>query len=260
MKVKIAAACVPDVKGDKKQNFAIAVEMTKQLASAGAQIVVLPEVCLQGYPAAQNSFRHDDIKKMAETLDGSYVQQFRALARELGVYLVTGYDRLDGNDLFNTAELISPKGATIGIYDKTHVRSGGDVGLYTPGAALPVFETEFGKVGLLICNDRVYAECWRVLMLQGAQMVLIPSNGEWGEANTRRMQVMANDNCVGCAFAHPKRGLVISSKGGIVDYDGDELKPFALGELDLSDVAERQASLRQRRRVDLYQKWLMVDG
>jgi len=252
VKIRVAAACVPDIKGDKERNFSAAADLTKRLALEGADMVVLPEACLQGYPAGAERFSRSEIVEMGEPFEGTYAQGFRDLAREASVYLVAGYDRRAGEILYNSAELIAPNGKTIGLYDKTHVMVGGDLGLYTPGASLSAFETGFGKVGLLICNDRVYSECWRVLLLQGAQIVLIPSNGGYSQMNTNRLQVMALDNCLCCAFAHPKRALIIAPSGEIVDQDKDEAKPFALAELDLSDVEERQANLLKRRRVDLY--------
>ena len=198
MKIRVAAACVPDIKGDKERNFSAAADLTKRLALEGADMVVLPEACLQGYPAGAERFSRSEIVEMGEPFEGTYAQGFRDLAREASVYLVAGYDRRAGEILYNSAELIAPNGKTIGLYDKTHVMVGGDLGLYTPGASLSAFETGFGKVGLLICNDRVYSECWRVLLLQGAQIVLIPSNGGYSQMNTNRLQVMALDNCLCC--------------------------------------------------------------
>lgn len=251
MRVKVAAACVHDVKGDKERNFAAATWLARELASAGAQLIVLPEVCLQGYPAADESLDREQVRAMGEPLEGSYARRFRSSAKELQVYLVAGYDRAEGRDLFNTAELIGPEGKMIGVYDKTHVTVDKDAGLYAPGKALPVFETEFGKVGILICIDRVYPEAWRVLVLKGARIVLIPANGGYGDLNTHRLQVMAHDNCVCVVFAHPRRGFIINSSGEVVDRD-EVGKPFAVGELDLSGIDEGQANLRARRRVDLY--------
>ena len=226
--------------------------MTRQLAADGAQIVVLPEVCLQGYPAGAQSYSWEQIRAWASSPEDDDVQAFRDLAAELGIHLIAAYDRLDGDDLYNTAELIAPNGEVIGRYDKTHVLSGGDAGLYAPGRDLPVFETALGNIGILICNDRVYAESWRVLMLRGAEMVLIPSNGSYNEGNTRRLQTMALDNGVVCAFAHPKRGLVIDVGSRLLDHDEDDRRPHAIADADLSRVEAAQRGIRQRRRVDLY--------
>ena len=252
MNVTIAAACVPDSKGDKQRNFTAAAAVTRRLASEGARIVVLPEACLQGYPAADERWSRDELLEMAEPFDGHYARAFRDLARETGVFLVAGYDRREGQNVFNSAELIGPDGQTVGLYDKTHATVPPDTRLYTPGSDLPVFETPFGKVGLLICIDRTYPECWRVLMLQGARMVLIPACGGYSQLNTGRLLASSHDNCLVCVFAHPKMGLVITPDGQIVDQGGEEDKPFAIGTVDLGDVDERHSNLRRRRRVDLY--------
>ncbi len=252
MKVTVAAACVPDVKGDRDKNLAAALSITRQLAEAGAQIVVTPESCLQGYPAAEEGFSPAQLRDMAEPYGGERAQEFRDAAKDAGIYLVACYDRREGERVYNTAELIGPDGKTIGLYDKTHARVHPDTRVYTPGDVLPVFETEFGKVGVLICLDRTCPENWRVMMLQGATIVLIPANGGYSEANTRRLETMAMDNAVCCVFAHPKRGLVIGLDGQLVDHDKDSARPYALAELDLSDVEARQALKRTKRRPELY--------
>ncbi len=186
----------------------------------------------------------------AKPLDGGYAQAFRAAARDAGVHLVACYDRRDGENIYSTAELIGPDGGTIGVYDKTHTFSAPDRDFYTPGEALRVFDTEFGKIGILICIDRTYTENWRVLMLRGARLVLIPANGGYSEMNTHRLHAMAFDQCLCCVFAHPRRGLVIDVNGNIIDHDA--ARPYALDELDLDPVGQRQADLRRRRRPELY--------
>jgi len=138
------------------------------------------------------------------------------------------------------------------VYDKVHAGSPPDQGFYTPGAHLAVLETALCRVGILICVDRTVHENWRVLMLQGAELIVIPANGGYGDDNTYRLVTMARDNAVCCAFAHPRRALVIDASGSIVDYDRDPLRPYALGTLDLSRIASRQSDVRSRRRPELY--------
>jgi predicted amidohydrolase len=109
------------------------------------------------------------LREYAEPVDGAHISALRAAAAAAGVYVVAGYDRLDvdGLRVHNSAELIGPDGATVGIYNKVHCPDANDLapethrGWYTPGDALPVFETRFGKVGILICMDRVFPEAVR---------------------------------------------------------------------------------------------------
>ena len=252
MKVTVAAACIPDVKGSRDQNIAATQASVMQLSGLGAQIVVLPEACLQGHAIENSDLTADELRHIAEPIDGRYASMFRELAKEAGVHLVAAYDRREGDRIYNTAELISPDGRTIGLYDKTHGLNPPGVDYYTPGSSLEVFDTVFGKVGILICMDRVFAENWRVLMLQGAELVLIPANGGYSESNTHRLQCMAFDHCLPNVFAHPRRGLVIDVDRKIIDHDEDTARPYALGELNLDEVGPRQRNLRARRRPDLY--------
>ena len=252
MKVTFAAACVPDHKGDRDRNLSATLGMITRLARDGAHIVTTPEACLQGYAVADEHIPLDRLKADAEPIDGPAARAFRKAAKDNGIYLVACYDRRDGDQYYNSAELISPTGSTIGIYDKVHAASDNDTRLYEPGSALPVFDTEFGKVGILICGDRTYAENWRVLMLKGAKVVLIPANGEYDDFNTNRLLTMAHDQAVGCVFAHPKRGLVIDEQGQLVDRDDEPLRPHAVGTLNLENIETRQASLRRYRRPELY--------
>ena len=248
LRVILAAASVPDIKYDRDANLQAAAAMVQDLAAAGAQVVVLPEGCLQGYIAEEDDLTLEKLRQTAEPFDGKYATAFRALAKEARVYLVTSYDRLEGDAIYNSAELIGPDGESIGVYDKTHSVPR----YYTPGKDLPVFDTEFGKMGILICADRSFAENWRVLMLAGASMVLISAAGGYSQLNTHRLQARACDQCLPNVFAHPKRALVINLEGDIVDQDNGLDKPYAIGEVDLSNVRARQKERRQKRRPDLY--------
>jgi len=84
-------------------------------------------------------------------------------------------------DCYNAALLFNRKGEIIGRYYKTHLQSQ-DL-KYSPGKDLPVFETDFGKVGIVICADRRWPEAVRALRVKGAELILNPSYGMWGEAN-----------------------------------------------------------------------------
>ena len=252
MEIIAAAACVPDSKGNRDANLQAALGLIKRLAAEGAQLIVLPEACLHGYAIADAAFDRQHLRGIAEPLDGEYAKAFRAAARESGVFLVASYDRRAGSDIYNTAELISPDGKTVGLYDKTCVVGALEKDYYRAGAGPAVFETELGRIGILICVDRTVHENWRLLMLQEAELVVIPANGGYGEDNTRRLQTMALDNAMGCVFAHPRRGMIIDAEGRIADYDRDPMRPWALASIDLSRIASRQADIRARRRPELY--------
>lgn len=251
MNLKIAAAMVPDIKGDKERNFAASEDLIRRLAGLGADMVVLPESCLQGYPVSEEAATRESITAGAEASDGPYPKRYRSLAHELGIYLVACYDESRGDKIYNTAELIGRDGNTIGFYSKTHTLSGNEPKAYSPGDDLPVYQTEYGSVGILICNDRTFFESWRVMMLKGAQIILILSNGSHGEFNTCRLRAYAHDNGLAVLFAHPRQALVIDSSGEVIakNSGGEE---YAMAALDLDEGDEMRESFRRRRRPDLY--------
>src|SRR5687767_7912787 len=129
--------------------------------------------------------------ELAEPLDGVYVARFRELARRSGMWLLACFAEREGELVYNTALLIDRAGEIIGKYRKTHVQSGGDWKFYAPGEDLPVFETPWGTVGIMICYDRQFPEVPRTLMQRGARLVLNPSWGMFGELNETMMRTRA---------------------------------------------------------------------
>ena len=96
-------------------------------------------------------------------------------------YVVSGIYEREGATIYNTAVLIDRKGNVAGKYRKVYLpREEVERGL-TPGLHFPVFQTDFGKVGLMICYDVFFAEPARALANQGADMILMPI---WGGDET----------------------------------------------------------------------------
>jgi len=137
------------------------------------------------------------------------MDRLRNVARELDLYLCVGFSKLENDKLYNTAILVGPDGKTVGKYRKTH----GVEQFYEAGDALPIFETRYGKVGIMICYDRQLPETARTLAAQGAELILIPSNGMWGRMNDAMLRTRAYENGVYLVFAHPRDGLVIDPGG-----------------------------------------------
>jgi N-carbamoylputrescine amidase len=89
-----------------------------------------------------------------------------------------------------------------------------------------VAQTPLGRWGTLICFDRQLPETSRILAIQGAQLILIPSYGMWGETNDVMMRTRALENSVWVAFVHPRRCLIVDPGGKIVAQDdggGDQV-------------------------------------
>lgn len=145
-------------------------DVVRDAASQRPDIICLPE----GITVVGTRKTYVEV---SEPVPGPTTRRLGALARELNSYIVAGLYEREGAVVYNTAVLIDRQGRVAGRYRKTHLpREEWEKGL-TPGENYPVFETDFGRIGLMICWDLQFPEPWRALGLQGAELVLLPI---WG--------------------------------------------------------------------------------
>ncbi len=206
---------------NKQANLAKIERFTRQAVARGAQLVITPESFLDGYVAneGQNQPFHTMEKYLAvgEPIDGPYLAKIRALPSELQIHLLVGFAERRGDEMFNSVALFSPDGRLLTRYSKTH--TGGVEPHNTQGTEFPVVETPLGRLGTLICLDRQLPETSRILAVKGAQVILVPAWGAYGEMNTIMMRTRAYENGVWAAFVHPNRVLIIDPGGRIVAQD-----------------------------------------
>lgn len=213
---------LPD-RWDKESNFWKLDRFSRQAAARGANVVVTPEGFLDGYVANDRDLNKQKYFGVAETIEGAMMQRIRKLASELKIYLAVGFPELRGDRVYNSVVIFGPNGELVSRYAKTHC--GGEPH-NSEGDELPVVSTPLGRWGTLICLDRQLPETSRILAIKGAQMILVPSYGMYGEINDMMMRTRAYENGVYVVFVHPKRCLIIDPKGTIVasgDGDGDQI-------------------------------------
>jgi predicted amidohydrolase len=115
--------------------------------------------------------------EIAEEIPGPATSYFGELAQKHRLYIVAGLFEREGNLVYNSAVLLGPDGNVVGKYRKTSLpRSEVDAGVF-PGHEYPVFETRFGKVGMMICYDGFFPEVARELANRGAEIIAWPV---WG--------------------------------------------------------------------------------
>jgi len=222
--VRVASLSILPKKWDKEANSEKIERMVRGAAEQGARLVVTPEGVLEGYVVNEVIGEQDSAKKqtltrrfheLAEPIDGPYIKRFRRLSDELNIHLVLGFLEVDGDRFYNTAALLGPAGELVGMYRKTHFAQGYDVNPpgYTPGKDYPVFDIGSMNVGMMICFDRTLPEPARLLALGGADLIVCPAYGGYGELNRWRMRVRANENDVPVIFTHPQQSLIIDRTG-----------------------------------------------
>jgi predicted amidohydrolase len=147
-----------------------------EAARKGAKLVVFPELVLTGYNCGDHFF------EVAETIPGDTTSYFEKLAKDTGMYIIWGMPEkgLSGV-LFNAAALVGPEGF-IGKWRKNtlpghatdNIGPGAfpDRRYFKAGEDLPVFDTDIGRIGVLICYDIFFPELARMLTLKGADIIV----------------------------------------------------------------------------------------
>lgn len=189
---------------DRQKNLSNASRLVGEAAREGAQIVCLPELFdVPYFPQDETS----DIKP--ERIPNDATETLSEAARENGVVLVGGslYEKR-GRRAYNTSLVFDELGNSLGAYRKVHIPQ--DPGFYeqdyfTPGTRYSVFETKYGRIGVLICFDQWYPEAARANKLLGADFLFYPtaigtvkgieqSEGDWQDAweTVQRGHAIAN--------------------------------------------------------------------
>jgi predicted amidohydrolase len=244
---RFAALTLTPEPWNKEANFVKLAKFARQAAAQGANVAVAPEGFLEGYVGNEHrtpGLTRDKYISVGERIDGPFLKRVSELAKELKIYLSVGFAERSHERMFNSTVIFSPDGKIAGHYSKSH--TGDDEPFNTKGAEFPVFPTPLGRWGTLICFDRQLPETSRILALRGAQFIIIPAWGAYGEINDIMMRVRAYENGVWLAFIHPKRGLIIDPSGKVVAKDAGEFDQIVMATIRINRNA-RQGLLEQRR-------------
>ena len=130
--------------------------------------------------------------EVAESIPGPSTDYFGKLAKQHDLYIVVGLNERAGHLIYNVAVLIGPNGKVVGKYRKTCLPRGEADGGIVPGNEFPVFETRFGKVGMMVCYDAFFPEVARQLTINGAEVIALPV---WG-CNPELAAARATENHV----------------------------------------------------------------
>jgi predicted amidohydrolase len=128
----------------------------------------------------------------AESIPGPSTEYFGKLAKEHNLYIVAGLIERDQHLLFNVAVLIGPDGQLVGKFRKVCLPRSEIEGGLSPGSDYPVFNTRFGKLGMMICYDGFFPEVARELSNRGAEVIAWPV---WG-CNPELARARASENHV----------------------------------------------------------------
>lgn len=239
--VRVAAGQARALPHDIDKNVQLTCDMMHKAAERGVQLLVLPECGLTGYVYSSAA----EVQSVAIAAEGSETRQVADLAHTLKMHVVIGMlesSPTSATVVYNTAMLIAPDGSMI-PYRKTHLPSLGADRFVTAGDNQPVVvDTEIGRLGLSICYDLRFPEWARALALQGADIILNPTN--WPVAAERVAElftrVRAAENHVYVIVANrgdDENGVPFIGKSQIVDPTGSILASSERGpDLLVADI------------------------
>ena len=276
-KVKISLIQMSMV-DSKEENLKKAIQKIREAALSGAKIVSLSELFLTPYFCNKE---HVD-KDYTDLITNVYLDSISKLAKELEIVIVAGsiYEKTSDDRKFNTAVVFDTNGESLGLYRKMHIPhdpSFFELNYFEPGdLGYKVFDTQYGKIGILICYDQWFPEAARSLALQGVDIIFYPTaigtfegancfEGDWEKA-WRTVQVghaIANNITVATINRVGKEGIsnffggsFISDGWGNILAQGDDKESIITAEVDLSknDRIRREWRFRESRRPDTYLK------
>jgi len=239
--------------GEKHRNIEIMKRIIRHAKKRKADLVAFPELALTGYVVMDRAY------ELAENVpNGPSVRQIEEIAKKENIHIILGMIEKSAKAsavLHNTAVLVGPKGF-VGKYQKIYLPTHSvfeEKRYFRPGYQTPVFETEIGKLGIIICYDIYFPEVTRVLSLKGARLIVCIS----ASPSVRRgffetlTAARAIENTVFVAFvnlAGIEDGLqfwggsrIIAPSGSLISqakYDEDD---FIVAKINYSELARVQA-------------------
>jgi predicted amidohydrolase len=271
--IRVAACQIDPQIGEVEGNLERISTAVAEAAGAGARVVVLPEAAVTGYAFASL----DEALPVARRADAMADRVLLGLAETHRLTIVCGTLEPSGREVYNAALIHTPDGRHF-RYRKMHLPFLGIDRFATPGPDAPqVVEVDGLRIGVLICYDLRFPEAARMCALEGADLIVLPTNWPVGvdfHPDLFAPARAAENHCYLLAADRvgTERGTTFMGRSVLVDFDGaflarasDTDEELLLGEID--PQAARETHVRRRvgehewdtiadRRPGLYQRLL----
>jgi predicted amidohydrolase len=257
--MKIAVAQF-DAGADKSTNVERIAALTGQAVKAGARAVVFPEGAMHTFGELK-----EDLKLVAEPLDGPFVESLMRLAYRVGIIVVAGmFESIPGGErIYNTAVVVDPRDGIIAMHRKRRLYDAfgeKESDRFKPGDETPpIFELDGFKTALVICYEIRFPGDVQDLADRGAQLLLVPAAWVAGPLKEEHWTVMvrarAMENTMYVAAAamagtgYCARSMIVDPLGVVVSGLGEN-EDMTLGEVSEERLRKARARLplvEQRR-------------
>lgn len=231
-----------------------------EAGQAGADIVCLTETfygAFTGTPPCD----------ICQPIPGCLTHAVAAKANEHGIYVILSLFEQDRKNIYNTAVLIDREGEIAGKYRKVHLPLYEVEDGVTPGNEYKIFETDFGRIGILVCWDQAFPEAARITADKGAEIIFIPTAGD----EPLQSRARAKDNGIYVVVAGmygPASSRIIDPYGKIIatveSQNKNAEEGICVADIDLNKhhythwlslgpcFSEHKHVYRKERRVDTY--------
>lgn len=211
--IKIALIQKKAIPNHKARNLKLAIQYITEASRMGADIVLFPEMWSNGYaPPFDGAFdnptdpafekERKEWLGSAVTLESDYVAAIKDAAATYKIGVCATFLSKRDDRIQNTAVIIDRSGNILLNYAKVHTCDFSLEKLLQHGDEFKVCEFEGIQIGVMICYDREFPESARVLMLKGAEIILVPNACEMNSLRINQLNTRAFENMVGIAMAN----------------------------------------------------------
>jgi predicted amidohydrolase len=264
--MKLALAQMKN-EGSMEKNLVMSIETIHRAAEQGADMVLFPEVHLtEFFP----QYPGQEVASYGVEIDSDIVAEFRNACAQNHIAAVPNIYLKENGKFFDASLFIDKSGDIIGVQKMVHIAQAEcfyEQDYYEPSdTGFQVFDTEFGKIGIVVCFDRHYPESIRTESLMGADLILIPTvntKSEPLEMFEWEIRVQSFQNSVAIAMCNrvgAEGNMVFAGESIVTDANGnviikaDDTEQLIFAEIDL--ISSREVRSRKPyttlRRTELY--------
>lgn len=237
----------PKIEPSVDENLSKSLAAVKAAAENGADLILFPEVQLTPFFPQYPGL---DVRSYAAALDGDIVRSFQAVCRKSRIMAAPNIYLEENGSFYDASLLIGADGALLGVQKMVHIAQAPqfyEQDYYAPADdGFKVFDTPFGRIGLVICFDRHYPESIRTEALMGADLILVPTANVKAEPSETfeweiRIQAFQNSAAIAmCNRVGQEGAMDFSGESLVVDANGqtvikaDDTEGFLFADVDLN--------------------------
>ncbi|MGN0483074.1 MAG: carbon-nitrogen hydrolase family protein [Lachnospiraceae bacterium] len=239
---------------DMEENFKKTLQFIREAAKREADLICFPEIQLSPFFP---QYEGKDVSNYLNHETDSYINEICMACKNANIFASPNFYIEENGKRYDMSLLIDDSGNIIGKQKMVHIAQCEkfyEQDYYTPAEdGFHVFDTKFGKIGIVVCFDRHYPESIRTEALRGAELILIPTantTAEPSELFQWEVKVQAFQNSVNIAMCNrvgKEDAMTFSGESILTDYNGNAIALAGDSEeLLLADV-DLQAATRKRR-------------